>query len=412
VAQRAGSAHPRGPGRPGPVGLALAGGGPLGGIYEIGALYALAEALDGIDFENVDIYVGVSSGALIAAALANGISASELYRIFIDNASPQHPVSPEIFRWPAAREYLDRALRLPALVWNALYNYVAHPGDSGILEPLAALGRAIPAGIFDSVPIERFLKDLFTAPGRSNDFRRLAHRLRVVATELDTGATVKFGQPPHDRVPISRAVQASVALPGLFPPVRIGHHHYVDGALKKTLHASVALEEGAKIVICINPLVPFDARLAARSGHPQRHKLVEGGLPVVLSQTFRALIHSRLEVGMSKYEHDYPGADVVLFEPDRSDASMFYTNVFSYADRHRVCEHAYQRTRQDLFARRQVLAPVLRRHGIELRLDVLRAKRRLLPERSHPTTSAVEMTRALDRTLDQLAGWIQAASRT
>jgi NTE family protein len=37
------------------VGLALAGGGPLGGIYEIGALLALAESLDGIDLNELDV---------------------------------------------------------------------------------------------------------------------------------------------------------------------------------------------------------------------------------------------------------------------------------------------------------------------------------------------------------------------
>jgi NTE family protein len=39
-------------------------------------------------------------------------------------------------------------------------------------------------------------------------------------------------------------VQASAALPGLFPPVEIDDQYYVDGALKKTMHASVALDEG------------------------------------------------------------------------------------------------------------------------------------------------------------------------
>ena len=44
--------------KPGPrIGLALGGGGPLGGIYEIGALRALDEALDGLDFNNIDVYV-------------------------------------------------------------------------------------------------------------------------------------------------------------------------------------------------------------------------------------------------------------------------------------------------------------------------------------------------------------------
>ena len=85
----------------------------------------------------------------------------------------------------------------------------------------------------------------------------------LVATDLDSGDSAPFGQPGWDHVPISRAVQASAALPGLFPPVRIGGRHYVDGALKKTLHATVLLEEGLDLLLCLNPLVPFDARRAA-----------------------------------------------------------------------------------------------------------------------------------------------------
>ena len=49
------------------IGLALAGGGPLGGVYEIGAMIALNEALEGVDFQDVDVLVGVSAGAMISA---------------------------------------------------------------------------------------------------------------------------------------------------------------------------------------------------------------------------------------------------------------------------------------------------------------------------------------------------------
>ena len=37
------------------VGLALAGGGPLGGIYEVGALLALTDSLEGVDFSDLEI---------------------------------------------------------------------------------------------------------------------------------------------------------------------------------------------------------------------------------------------------------------------------------------------------------------------------------------------------------------------
>ena len=70
-------------------------------------------------------------------------------------------------------------------------------------------------------------------------------------------------------MPISEAVKASSALPGLYPPARIDGRDYIDGAVKNTLHASVALKEGVKLLICVNPIVPFDADLAAaRKGRP------------------------------------------------------------------------------------------------------------------------------------------------
>ena len=54
---------------------------------------------------------------------------------------------------------------------------------------------------------------------------------------------------------------------------------------------------------------------------------------MVLSQTFRAIIHSRMHVGLQKYVTQYENADVVLFEPTSDDAEMFFTNLFSYATR-------------------------------------------------------------------------------
>jgi predicted acylesterase/phospholipase RssA len=189
---------------------------------------------------------------------------------------------------------------------------------------------------------------------------------------------VAFGSAGKDHVPIATAVQASAALPGLFPPVEIDGHWYVDGALKKTMHASVALKDGAELVLCINPLVPFDAEEAARKGHVKRRMLVDGGLPVVLAQTFRSIIHSRMQVGIAKYEIEYPQADVILFEPNSDDADMFFTNVFSYSSRKRLSEHAYQKTRAELLRRYDELAPRFARHGVSIRREVLLDKHRSL----------------------------------
>src|SRR4029434_8228173 len=101
-------------------------------------------------------------------------------------------------------------------------------------------------------------------------------------------------------------MEAASALPGMFPPVEISGQHYVDGALNKTLHASVALDEGVTLLFCINPLVPCDASSATRARRLTVEKLNKGGMPLVLSQTFRAIIHSRMKVGMEKYTRQYP----------------------------------------------------------------------------------------------------------
>lgn len=359
------------------IGLALAGGGPFGAIYELGALLALQESLEGVELDDLDCYVGVSAGGLLAAGLANGIPVAEMHRLLVEEG--EGAVTPATFMRPALGEYWRRARMVPGLLargaWAALRG--AQGGSS--LQSLATLGRAVPTGLFDNEPIHRYLAAVFSRPGRTNDFRELRKPLYIVATDLDRGESVSFGKPGRDAVPISRAAQASAALPGLFPPVEIGGHFFVDGALRKTMHASEALEAGATLVLCVNPIVPYDAGLAVRKGGAAGARLVEGGLPVILSQTLRAVIHSRMATGQAKYRAQYPDADVVLFEPEPDDHEVFFTNVFGYAARREICEHAYAATRADLVRRAPVLEPLFARHGIRMRWEVLDDPLRRLP---------------------------------
>lgn len=361
--------------------LALAGGGPLGAIYEIGTLMALAEALEGFDFNDLDAYVGVSAGSFIAAGLANGLSPAYMYRMFIDSQSAEVPFEPEMLLKPAFGEFARRVAMLPALLSDAVRDYARAPLRRGFWASFQRLSRAIPTGIFDSAGVDAFLNRLFSLPGFTNDFRRLDRRLFLVATDLDSGASVAFGSRGHDHIPISTAIQASAALPGLFPPVRIDGRWFVDGALKKTLHASVALKEGARLVICINPLVPFDARRASPERRLKARQLIDGGLPTVLAQTFRSIIHSRMETGLARYDTDYADADVILFEPHRDDARMFFANMFSYSDRKRLSERAYRKTREELLRRYDELAPKFARHGVTINRAALTAPHRSLARR-------------------------------
>ena len=404
---------PRRTAGPARIGLALAGGGPLGAIYEIGALCALDESVIGLELNDLAGYVGVSAGGFIAAGLANGITPRQLCTSFIENEGPRADiVPPSIVIRPAIAEYARRLAMLPGLVAQAALQYTFE--RRSVRAALERLGRALPTGFFSHAPLESQMRRMLSAGGRSNDFRHLKRKLVLVATDLDTGTAAPFGQPGWDHVPISLAVAASAALPGLFPPVPIDGRWYVDGALKKTLHARVLLDMGLDLVLCLNPLVPFASTAAGRHrvADPTRGRiprLVDGGLPVVLAQTFRSLIHSRLELGLKGYESSHPDTDILLFEPDRHDPEMFLANTFGYAQRRQLAEHAYQHTRSDLRSRRSHLAATLAAHGLQLDHAALDDPRRhLLAALARRSGGAAHTLRRLDEVLDDLQGALQA----
>src|SRR4029453_405822 len=172
VQRRASSRRPR-------IGLALAGGGPLGAIYEIGALAALSEALDGIDFNDIDVYVGVSAGGFIAAGLANGITPHQMSRLFIEGERTSDRFAPSMLLGAAFREYAKRLASVPPLALSAAWHYLL--GTSTIMSAFERLGRAIPTGVFSGDEVDRYLANVFSQPGRSNDFRRLPHPLHLPA---------------------------------------------------------------------------------------------------------------------------------------------------------------------------------------------------------------------------------------
>ena len=389
------------------IGLALAGGGPLGAVYEIGALCALEESLTGLSFNALHHYVGVSAGGFIAAALANGMAPRELCAAFIEtDAAPSEVFDPAWLMVPAYGEFLRRGIMLPGLLASSLWRVTL--GRKTLLSALEAMGAALPTGVFSNEEIDIRLARLFSKPGRTNDFRELKAKLTLVATNLDSGDAAPFGRPGWDHVPISKAVQASSALPGLFPPVEIDNQYFVDGALKKTMHAGVAMDEGIDLMFCLNPLVPFDAtqpqpqvrRFATQRRIP---RIIDGGLPAVMSQAFRAMIHSRLELGMKHYERAYPNTDIVLLEPDHRDTAMFLANTFSYRQRHQMAEHAYQSTRQMLRSRKTALSAQLAKHGVSLNMSMLDDPKRHLVAAPPAITRVGRAFARLEEILDDLS---------
>ncbi len=122
--------------------------------------------------------------------------------------------------------------------------------------------------------------------------------------------------------------------------------------------------------------MPVDLRQAVQRNAVEPGQLLRGGLPAVLSQTVRTLIHSRLQLGVQSYEGKYPGADVVLIEPARDDYEDFFSNIFSFSSRKGVCERAFDATRRSLLQRADHIQTVLDRYGLKLDREFLAGSRR------------------------------------
>lgn len=391
----------------GKIGLAIAGGGPIGGMYELGALRALDEAIDGLDLNNLDVYVGVSSGAFLAAGLANRISTEQMCRIFITGDPDDVPFRPESFLRPAFTEYGKRVAAVPRVLFGWWRDLLLRPRTLGVSDAMQRFGDLVPTGLFDNAHVERFLRDAYSRQGRTNDFRELKRKLYVVAVDIDSGEAVRFGSEGWDDVPISQAVQASAALPALYPPVEIRGRQFVDGALRRTMHASVAFDSDIDLFLGLNPLVPIDNTAVRRTAQRKYDNLSRGGLPMVLSQTFRTLLQSRMQVGMTRHAQQYGDVDQLVFEPNPSDGEMFFTNIFSYSARQHLCEHAYRNTLDDLAARRGQIAPVLAKHGLRLRTEVLDdPQRSLTGSLGEPAFRQTDATASLRRALDDVAAVI------
>jgi len=399
------------------IGLACAGGAIEGAAYEIGALCALDEVLDGISFNQLDTYVGVSAGAFINSCLANGITPKQLARAIMSQKNGLLPITPEHFFTPALQEYKKRIMQLPEVVWSTFYNYLQNPFDLSLTGSLLYIMGILPTGLFTNENMEHYLRQNFELEGYTNNFAELKPTLRVVATNLDTGEAVRFGEYPYQKVSISKAVQASTALPLFYKPVEVNGSYFIDGIARRTVHASVALKNGADLVFCVNPIMPFNVKKQRDIDQYVKQSLADKGLPTVLSQTFRLMIASRMRTGFRNYSYTHPNADFVLIEPDPGNYRMFFTNIFSFSKRKEVCEMAYHDTRRHLREKLKPLSQKLAKYDIHINRSVLFDDgRNLFQEgelrvRKGGTAEVLEdMDEVLDRLNKLIAGYDMVAA--
>lgn len=326
--------------------LCLTGGGVTGGLYQVGALAALEDFVDGISF---DIVFGASSGATVASTLAGGVGVRRMYRALLDPADNffplerGHMLSLDLDEWRRTFSSAGFALR------RGLASLIARtpaPAPADLWEQLDRFYDALPAGLFTLDRFETFLSDFFLRRGIPNSFRALNRELLVSASDLDSGELALFGAPGLDHVPVSLACAASMALPLFYSPVRVGGRYYVDGTVGRFDAIDTVVQRGARLVVIVNPNVPVrTVASAVPSGHGTASSLRDKGMMWVYNQAVRSGSHARLHDAVER-ARGRDDLELLLIEPDPSDAVRFLQNAASFTARREILQWAYRSTRE------------------------------------------------------------------
>ncbi len=348
--------------------LVLAGGGLTGAVYEIGALRAIDELLVDRSVTDFDIIVGTSAGALVGSMLAKGIPPGEMMQT-LDGSHPEFSsILPSHVFSLNTGEFIRKGLRLPSTLKNALMHYLRNRSDMNVLDVAWSLIEALPSGLYNNQGIEVFLQEVFRERHFSDSFQDNQKDLYIVATDLDTGERVVFGREPWYDMSLSRAVAASSAVPLLYKPVFIDDHEFVDGAVRGNASLDVAIEAGAKLIVCVNPLVPIDNsdKQDIPLLGPDGRFLSEKGAQAVFSQFMRISLRSGLAYHIKQLRRQHPDVDIILIEPRRNDFQMAFYNTMRYSARVIIAQHGFESVTVDLANQYSELKATLARHGFDI----------------------------------------------
>ena len=352
----------------GKTALVLAGGGLTGAVYEIGALRAIDDLLVDRTINDFDIFVGTSAGALVGSFLANGMSPEEMLKVLAGKHQEIEPIERQHIFGMDWRELAYWGARFPARLAKAWGYYLHNLDDMTLFDLLWTLSEVIPPGLYDGLNLEAYIRKATTKLGHSNHFDDLARELYIIATDLETGDRAVFGPNTGSDVPISMAVAASSAMPLLYKPIRIEDDEYVDGGLRGTASLDLAIERGATLVVCINPLVPFDNHSQSHNPSISRKDthLSDKGIQSIANQTIRILSHSGLHYHIKQLRRTHPAVDIILIEPRQEDYQMFFYNIMRYSARLTVAQHGFESVTMDLAEDYPIYKQILARHDIPI----------------------------------------------
>lgn len=239
--------------------LVLGGGGVTGIAWELGVLAGLAEL--GVDLTDADLVVGTSAGSVVAVGVRSGTPLADLYQAQL--APPTGEIAAKMGRGVLVRYLLAMAASRDPVRAGKRFG------------ALALRAKTVP---------EAERRKVFETRLAGREWP--ARPLKVTAVQAASGEFRVFDS--ASGVELIDAVGASCAVPGVWPPVSIDGHRYIDGGMRSPANADLA--SGYRRVIIVAPLTRgFGAMASVPS---QVRDLVAGGSRVALIEPGTAALEA------------------------------------------------------------------------------------------------------------------------
>jgi predicted acylesterase/phospholipase RssA len=350
----------------GKTALVLAGGGITGAVFEIGALRAIDDLLLDRTVNDFDVFVGTSAGALIASLLVNGFSPEEMFQIIEGSNIDIEPLQPKHIFGINYRDILELSYRVPRTLFDTWLQYIRHQSEMTFFDIMWSVSEMLPTGLYDSLTLEKYVRQILVNFGQSNNFTNIDKDLHIIATDLDNGERVVFSKGSNCEVPISLAVAASSAMPLVYKPIRIGSHEYVDGGLRGNASLDLAIEHGASLIVCINPMVPYEStdKSSPTVSRDFSEHLSDKGIQSIANQTLRISSHASLHYHIKQLRRAHPQVDIIIIEPRQKDFRAFSENIMNFSARLEVARYGFESATLDLAEEYHIYKQILVRHGI------------------------------------------------
>ncbi len=389
--------------------LILAGGAVTGGSFMAGGLKALSDYIESKGTSDFDMFVGISAGSMLAAPLMAGISPESILRSLDGTSSHFAPLRAWHYYRPNLSEFFSKPMFFAAraalmfsrkligvasrhdgistglvrrvidfLVTPSVASYdkmVAPLIDMIDVDGFPSLSELLPSGLFDNSAIESYIRKNIALNGLTNDFaeakKMTGKSLYIPALRLDDSKRVVFGADEDKSATISEAIWASTAMPGFYKPARLNGVDYVDGGVQQTASIDIAVEKGAKLIVCYNPFRPYEPKdfvdSISKSG---RRPISSDGLLAVMNQIFRAFFHSRLKVAIEHYKKSKDfGGDIILIEPRAEDKAFFALNPLFLRNKVEAAVIGFESVRDSIDRKFDEMNEIMSAYGMKLTRD-------------------------------------------